>query len=84
MEDIFAIYPNPASNSFSIQQVDTKLDEFKNMNIEIYSINGGIVKSVTIDEGQVIDISQLPVGMYNVLIKVDGLKTQSESLIKMK
>lgn len=84
MEDIFALYPNPASTHFTIQQLHTRMDEFQNLEIEIYSINGSLITRLSVNEGQQIDISQLPVGLYNVVIKYNGMKTQSESLIKMK
>lgn len=84
LDDIFAMFPNPASNSFIIQQINSKLKDIPKLNVELYHINGGLIKTVSITEGQPIDISELPVGVYTVLIRTEGLRTEAKSLVKMK
>lgn len=84
VKDVYAIYPNPASTNFVIHQIDPHHSIIKNMSVEIYNMYGGLIQTTTVDEGQAINISQLPVGIYTVIIKTEGLKTESESLIKMK
>jgi hypothetical protein len=84
-DDIFAIYPNPASTRFIVHQLD-EIDgiETGELNIEVYNINGNLIQNTTIMEGESVDISNLPVGIYNVLIKTDELHIESETLVKMK
>jgi hypothetical protein len=84
VHDIYSIYPNPASTYFIVQQKNINNQEIHDINIEIYSMFGNLLQKTIVSEGQSIDISKLPVGVYNVLIKTDGLKTETESLIKMK
>ena len=67
-----------------MQQKNINNQEIHDINIEIYSMFGNLLQKTIVSEGQSIDISKLPVGVYNVLIKTDGLKTETESLIKMK
>ena len=45
---------------------------------------GKLIQNVSVQDGQTIDITQLAVGAYNVVIKSDGLTKETESLIKMK
>lgn len=54
------------------------------MTIEVYNIYGALLLSENVSEHQYIDISELSVGAYTVLIKADGLRTESKTLIKMK
>jgi hypothetical protein len=84
VDDIYSIYPNPASTYFRVQQIDNINGEDNNILVEIYSIYGGLIQRLNVTENESIDISQLPVGVYNVLIKTEGSNKESESLIKMK
>lgn len=82
--DIFALYPNPSSTSFYIQQKNPDNTNQLFMSVEIYNLYGALIKSSEIYEGQAIDIANLPVGVYNVVIKCEGLQTETQRLIKMK
>ena len=82
--DRYSIYPNPASTHFIVQQKNIQDDLVLGMEINIYSVFGNLIQSEIVDEGQIIDISKLPVGVYNVLIKTPGLKPEAEMLVKMK
>ena len=62
------ISPNPTSNSFTISGING----FQQMNI--YSIDGKLVKCEIIDCGQSIDISELPQGLYYVNINKQNFK----------
>ena len=62
------IFPNPTSNSFTISGIN----RFQQMNI--YSIDGKLVKREIIDCGQSIDISGLPQGLYYVNINKQNFK----------
>ncbi len=66
-EDI-GIFPNPADNSFTVSGISG----FQQMNI--YSIDGKLVKREIIDCGQSIDISELPQGLYYVNINKQNFK----------
>jgi hypothetical protein len=56
----------------------------ENMQVEIYSHTGNRISAQSVEEYQAIDISDLPVGVYNVVIKTEGMTTEYEQLIKMK
>lgn len=62
------IFPNPASNNFTISGING----FQQMNI--YSIDGKLVKREIIDCGQSIDISELPQGLYYVNVNKQNFK----------
>ena len=62
------IFPNPASNSFTISGING----FQQMNI--YSFDGKLVKREIIDCGQSIDITELPQGLYYVNINKQNFK----------
>ena len=62
------IFPNPVSNTFTISGIN----DFQQMNI--YSIDGRLVRHDTVGSGQNIDISELPQGLYYVNINKQNLK----------
>lgn len=62
------ISPNPTSNSFTISGING----FQQMNI--YSIDGKLVKREIIDCSQSIDISELPQGLYYVNVNKQNFK----------
>ena len=65
LDDDVTIYPNPANDFLNIQVTDEEVEM-----IEIYSINGAVVKRVTNDlELQRLDISDLESGMYFIMIQ---------------
>lgn len=84
VQDIYSIFPNPASTGFSIQQLNPDNSDITEMLVEVYNSYGSLVQTSKVIEGQTIDISKLPVGSYNILIKTDGLLPETETLIKMK
>ena len=81
----YNLYPNPASTNFSIQQTNAEINNIEDLEIDIYNINGVLIQTIyNVYEGKSIDVTQLPVGVYNVLIKPKGSPTESETLVKMK
>lgn len=66
------VYPNPAKNMITIAGVNS------NTVNKIFDINGKIIKQNT---SNVIDISDLPAGIYNITIEVNN-KTKSIRFIK--
>ena len=62
------IFPNPTNNSFTISGING----FQQMNV--YSIDGRLVKQKTVGCGQSIDISELPQGLYYVNINKQNFK----------
>ncbi|MFI5170995.1 MAG: T9SS type A sorting domain-containing protein, partial [Chitinophagales bacterium] len=82
INDVFKIYPNPASNYFIIQQINAEHIEVKNMEVKIYDLFGKLLQVKIVDEGRAIDTSKLPVGAYTIVISTEG-KTEAETLIKM-
>jgi ELWxxDGT repeat protein len=62
------IYPNPATNSFSVKNVTGK-----NTSVYIYSLTGQLL--LTSAKTENIDIAQLPAGIYTVQVISDGAVT---------
>lgn len=60
------IYPNPATNSFSVKNVSGK-----NVSAYVYSLNGQLL--LQSDKADNIDVSALPAGIYTVQIISDGV-----------
>ncbi len=83
MENIFSIFPNPTSTSFTIAS-NALIDVQASFKIEIIDITGKLIATHNVIEGQNIDVSQLPVGIYSVLIYNAYNHIESEQLIKMK
>lgn len=82
--DLFAIYPNPTANYFILQQKDISKDDIESMTVSIYSIFGTLEKNVQVSEGQSISVTELPVGVYNIVIQTGLNNIESEMLVKMK
>ncbi|RYE26495.1 MAG: T9SS type A sorting domain-containing protein [Sphingobacteriales bacterium] len=68
------IYPNPASNSFSVRTEDTN-----NTTVTVYSLNGQLLLQTTSTKN--IDIHALPAGIYNVQALCNS-KLQIARLVK--
>lgn len=67
-EVAFVVYPNPAENYVMIESV-------KEAEVSIYSINGQMVSSQTINEGtNTIDVSSLKAGMYFMKVNESMIK----------
>jgi len=56
----FTVFPNPASSSFEIVNIDT------NTFVKIYAVTGQLLKSINYKNGQQIDVSDLSTGIYFV------------------
>ncbi|BDD11576.1 hypothetical protein FUAX_40080 (plasmid) [Fulvitalea axinellae] len=59
--------PNPAKDELVFS-----LKEYGEVDVVFYNIAGKEEMSVTVRDGEVIDISELPSGMYLLMVKVDG------------
>ncbi len=59
--DRLSLYPNPAVYSFTVNVEETTP-------IKLYSIGGAMLFDGTINPGQSIDVSQLPAGLYIVVL----------------
>ncbi|HRF75876.1 MAG TPA: T9SS type A sorting domain-containing protein [Chitinophagales bacterium] len=84
LEDIYRIYPNPTSEYFIVELVTPFELENNDFQVDILSMTGMLIKSVLTGEGQKIDIQDIPVGVYNVMIRKEGFAVESEVLVKMK
>lgn len=80
------VYPNPASDVFTIEGVLT--DDFGNLNIRIYDIQGKLIRTIdtSLSEGlifkQTISISTLKAGNYLFTISEGDTQIYSGKLIK--
>ena len=63
--------PNPTHDAFMLHNLNGK------QSVSIYALDGRLVKSAEVSENQLIDISDLPVGLYLV-------KTESQTLKMIK
>lgn len=79
-EDAAIMYPNPTSDSFSI---DYHNDENLALNINIIDANGVIVKSKVLNDNQrTVNVKDLSNGVYIVEIKSDQFSTTKKLIIK--
>ncbi len=83
-EDVYRIFPNPSSTGFVIQQNEYNNEDESGLEINIYSIEGNLVSSQLVDEGEMVDVSNLPVGVYTIFINSEGNLPEMETLVKMK
>ncbi len=83
-QDVYRIFPNPASTGFMIQYTDKDFDRGAELQVEIYSTTGNLIETVFAFEGEMIDISKLPVGVYQLVISQNDFNTEKELLVKMK
>ena len=77
VNNTIAIYPNPVSDYIYIELSDNSICTA----IEIYSLDGRLVKSQT-NNLSTIDISSLPMGVYIVKIRMADGKEFSERIVK--
>jgi hypothetical protein len=63
--------PNPTHDAFMLHNLNSK------QSVSIYALDGRLVKSAEVSENQLIDISDLPIGLYLV-------KTESQTLKMIK
>lgn len=73
------LYPNPATDFFILEAEEG----LKDVQIELYNMNGQLLQSYLVDflQQEKIDVSQLVTGVYTVRLK-SGSKTQTLKLIK--
>ena len=66
-----SLSPNPTHDAFMLHNLNGK------QSVSIYALDGRLVKSAEVSENQLVDISDLPVGLYLV-------KTESQTLKMIK
>ncbi len=78
-ENIFSVYPNPASNIFHVDLRGAEKAE-----LQVLSLSGSLIKSVSLEKSRsVVDISNLSNGIYMISIMLeDGKLSYTERLIK--
>lgn len=81
--DVFAIYPNPAASQFYVQYQNKAVAEINKVSVALYSMEGNLIRNFNTHVGEAIDVSELPVGPYTVIISADGLDPETEILIRM-
>jgi hypothetical protein len=73
------VFPNPAKDKIRLERLNNASDK---MAVEIRSMTGALVKTKSIDQmNEVIEIGDLPVGMYLMTISSDQF-IQNERIIK--
>ncbi len=78
--DLFEIkvFPNPVGDFFNIE---IENPEFKKLNIELYNVNGQIIKSAITNGTEIkIERDALPSGVYKLLIS-DGVNSQTKKVL---
>ncbi|WP_170837070.1 DUF4832 domain-containing protein [Aquimarina amphilecti] len=74
-EDNFSFYPNPSSDIITI-----KLKESDSEEIQLYNVNGQLIKKVVVSNDATVDISDLSNGLY--FIRLNGNISSSIEFIK--
>ncbi len=64
--NLVKIYPNPAENTLTFES------KFAIDYINIYNINGAIVANKSLNNNQILDITDLATGIYQLVFKVNG------------
>ncbi|MFZ1634487.1 MAG: T9SS type A sorting domain-containing protein [Chitinophagales bacterium] len=82
--DFYTIYPNPAYDAFTFKLKYQYTLQNPYFYIEVFNVTGKLCLQTTIEEGQSVNISELPAGVYTVSIKGENLEPISEPLIKIK
>ncbi|MCF8331876.1 MAG: T9SS type A sorting domain-containing protein [Bacteroidales bacterium] len=75
------VYPNPASNTINIKLPGRR----KSYNLQAYSVDGALVKDITISDKQdteTINVSDLPRGVYHLRL-LSGQNVFSGSFVKI-
>jgi hypothetical protein len=74
-DNSLTIYPNPATSSITVQVKE-------NARVDITTITGEVLISKEVDQSAILDISQLPSGIY-FINTLNGYELVSEKLIKL-
>ena len=78
-KNVFKVYPNPVSKTFSIQLNE----EYKNLKVEVFSSTGKLIKTInTINSKTEVDTANLSSGVYYIRIKTDN-NFSIEKIIKL-
>lgn len=78
-EKMFAIYPNPSTGIFTIE-VEKNIKQY---NIDIFSSDGRVIyQTLSKDTKQSVDISNVPSGLYLVIVSTQEGKRYSQKIIK--
>ena len=71
-------FPNPANTSFTME-----LDGRQNvLQVELYDLKGNRLKNWSFSGQNVYDVSQLPNGIYLVIVRFENAKTEISKLVK--
>lgn len=79
--DAIAVYPNPNKGTFVMEMVSNDCDE-QSAIYQIFDNKGVLIKTDRLLDYQVIDISNIPAGVYLLRIVSDGA-TYAKQLIKL-
>nr|NQU93168.1 DUF2271 domain-containing protein [Bacteroidota bacterium] len=79
----YSIFPNPTSGKFFI----TSVQDFRNVDIKIFDVQGRIILNTNMDltkkgDNTVADINTLTPGLYFILITNEGLHFKEKLLVK--
>lgn len=70
-QNVIVVYPNPTSNYFNI---DRRGVNSENLEIQLYNLQGMLMKSTKIQSTQAVSIQEFPSGIYIGIITEDGNK----------
>lgn len=80
----FQIFPNPTSSFFVVEQTDISAIDANELNVSIYNTVGVLVLQEKTEEGSRIDISNLPNGIYTVVINQFNEYQESKTIVVVK
>jgi len=84
VDNMFSIFPNPSSIYFNIKYNDEYADVNEAVKLEIINSLGSSVYKGTVMQGDKVDVTDLPVGVYIVKIYNKYNVVETEQMVKMK
>ena len=75
ISNAISVYPNPAVSTINI-------NTDKTAKVKMYGTNGNLVKVVTVNAGEPIDVTDIPSGIYLMDIEIEG-NTNKIKIIKL-
>jgi|GEM_PF-1399836 len=82
----YTLFPNPTSGFVTIKNMNTNTSWSRGCQMNFISSNGKILKSIDIQDFSsdiVVNVNELPNGVYYVSMKCDGFLTQVVKMIKL-
>lgn len=84
LQNMFTLYPNPSSTYFTIKYNSEFADTDESVKLGVYNALGAKILSKVNKQGEAVDVSVLPVGIYTVKIFNNYNGSEIEQFVKLK